>query len=423
VITARARHDFPAGLVLLVLATVVSLCGNPAEVTAAAGDHWVATWTASPMPPDALPDGENAGVNHQTIREVAHVSIGGHRIRLRLSNAYGHEPLQVGTVHVALHAQGSAIIAGSDHPLTFNGRTAVVIPAGALVISDAIDMDVPPLADLAISLYLPTASGPLTWHQLGNQTGFISLPGDAAGAADLAGSAATTSLYVLAGVDVLAPASTGAVVALGDSITDGYQSSLDASHRWPDYLARRLTPPSGHAAVAVLNQGISGNRLLHDGIGPNALARFDRDVLAQPGVTQVIVLEGINDIGLPGWFRKPAEAVDSGDLIGALAQLIQRAHDRGIRIYGATVTPFDNCGEPYFSVEGEARRQALNDWIRNQAPFDAVMDFDRVLRDPAHPTRLLPAFDSGDHLHPNDAGYSAMAGSIDLRLLVPSARR
>ena len=383
----------------------------------------MATWTASPMPPDALPDGQNAGVTDQTIREVAHVSIGGRHVRLRLSNAFGREPLRLGSVHVALHAQGSAIVPGSDHGVTFQGSSAVVIPAGALVISDAIDMDIAPLADLTVNLYLPGTSGPLTWHQLGNQTTYLSPPGDATAAAEFAGATTSTSLYVLAGIDVRAPASVGAVVALGDSITDGYASTQDAFHRWPDDLARRLAAPRDLAPVAVLNEGISGNRLLHDVVGPNALARFDRDVLAQPGVTQVIVLEGINDIGLPGWFRHPDEAVGSGELIGALAQLIQRAHDRGLRIYGATMTPFENCGEPYFSVEGEAKRTAVNDWIRRQAGFDAVIDFDRVLRDPEHPTRLLPGYDSGDHLHPNDAGYAAMAAAIDLGLLRAPARR
>jgi lysophospholipase L1-like esterase len=230
-------------------------------------------------------------------------------------------------------------------------------------------------------------------------------------------------VYLLAGIEVIAPEATGAVVALGDSITDGYGSTPDAARRWPDYLSRRLAGSSKHAAMAVLNAGISGNRLLHDVIGPEALARFDRDVLAQPGVTHIIVLEGINDIGLPGYLQRPAEAVSSDDLISALDELIERAHSRGLRIYGATLTPFEQSGEPYYSAEGEAKRQALNTWIRTRAPFDAVIDFDRVLRDPEHPTHLSPAFDCGDHLHPNDAGYEAMAASIDLGLLQTAARR
>jgi lysophospholipase L1-like esterase len=384
-----------------------------------ANEHWVATWTMSPMPASALPDGENTGFSNQTLREVAHISIGGRRLRLRLSNAYGAAPLRVGSVHLALHADASAIRPGTDHALTFNGKTSVVIPAGALMLSDAIDMDVAPLSTLAVSIYLPGNSGPLTWHQLGTQTTYISRSGDATtgrgdatAAPELVGAITSTSLYVLAGIEVTAPLTTGAVVTLGDSITDGYASTRDAFHSWPDYLAARLSPH-----MAVLNAGISGNRLLHDVIGPNALARFDIDVLAQPGVTHVIVLEGINDIGLPSYLKRPGELVSADDLIAALSQLIDRAHAKGLHIYGATLTPFEGSGEPYYSTEGEAKRQALNQWIRSGGKFDAVLDFDRVLRDPAHPTSLLPAYDSGDHLHPSDAGYATMADSIDVKLL------
>jgi lysophospholipase L1-like esterase len=380
------------------------------------GNHWVATWTMSPMPADALPDGENAGFSNQTLREFAHISLGGHRLRIRLSNAYGTASLKVGAAHLALHLRGSSIDPQSDRALSFDGKTSVLIPAGALVLSDPVDLDVAPLADLAISLYLPGSSGPLTWHQLGSQETYISSPGNAVAAPELPGAIVSTSLYLLAGVELIAPRSTGAVAVLGDSITDGYGSTTDANRRWPDQLARRLNSPDGRSAMGILNQGISGNRLLHDVIGPNALARFDRDVLAQPGLTHVIVLEGINDIGLPGYLKHPAEAVGSEDLIGALAQLIERAHGKGLRIYGATLTPFGDSGEPYYSAEGEAKRAAVNAWIRTRAAFDAVIDFDRVLRDPAHPTRLSAAFDCGDHLHPNDAGYAAMAAAIDPRL-------
>jgi lysophospholipase L1-like esterase len=406
-----------AGLWLLVGALGGLQTAMPAPSASAAGEHWVATWTMSPMPADALPDGENKGLTNQTLREVAHVSIGGRRLRLRVSNAYGSAPLTVGAAHVALHAQGPSIVPGSDHRLTFHGGASVVIPPGALMLSDAIDWDVAPLSDLAVSIFLPDATGPLTWHQLGTQTTYLSTPGDVTAAADFPVAATSTSLFVLAGIDVRAPRTTGSIVALGDSITDGYASTKDAFRRWPDQLSQRLNQGAAGPTLAVLNQGISGNRLLHDVIGPNALARFDRDVLAQPGVTQVVVLEGINDIGLPGAFNRPGEAVSSDDLCGALTQLIARAHGQGLRIYGATLTPFEGSGEPYYSADGEAKRQALNDWIRTRAPFDGVLDFDRVLRDPDHPTRMQPAYDSGDHLHPNDAGYQAMAASVDLRLL------
>jgi lysophospholipase L1-like esterase len=426
--SSRRLGHFQRELTPAILAILAYTIGGFQHVSSAPShggsrENWVGTWSMSPMPANALPDGENVGFTNQTIREVAHISIGGHQLRVRLSNAYGRGPVRVGTAHVALHTQGSSIDPRSDRVLRFNGETAVVIPAGAFVLSDAVPMDVAPLADLSISLYLPDASGPLTWHQLATQTTYISPPGDVAAATDIPGAATSSSVYLLAGIEVIAPEATGAVVALGDSITDGYGSTPDAARRWPDYLSRRLAGSSKHAAMAVLNAGISGNRLLHDVIGPEALARFDRDVLAQPGVTHIIVLEGINDIGLPGYLQRPAEAVSSEDLISALDEFIERAHSRGLRIYGATLTPFEQSGEPYYSAEGEAKRQALNTWIRTRAPFDAVIDFDRVLRDPEHPTHLLPAFDCGDHLHPNDAGYEAMAASIDLGLLQTAARR
>lgn len=416
-----SRQRLKVCVLLLAIAAAAALSILTASAQTTANEHWVATWTMSPMAANALPDGENTGFTNQTIREVAHISIGGHRLRLRFSNAYGSTPLHIGAVHVALHAKGSAIRPGSDHALTFNGNSTAIIPAGALMLSDAIDMDVAPLCTLAVSIYLPGTSGPLTWHQLATQTTYISSPGDATAAQELAGATTSTSLYLLADVEVTAPLTTGAVVALGDSITDGYASTRDAFHRWPDFLANRFAQPDGHPTMAVLNQGISGNRLLHDLIGPNALARFDRDVLAQPGVTHVIILEGINDIGLPNYFKRPDESVSADDLIAALTQLIGRAHAKRLHIYGATLTPFEGSGEPYYSPEGEAKRKALNAWIRSRAKFDAVLDFDRVLRDPAHPTRLSPAFDSGDHLHPNDAGYAAMAASIDLALLTTAA--
>lgn len=412
-----------AGILLVTLAAFGLLAARTSTAQPLPKDHWVATWTMSPMPANALPDGENTGFANQTLRETAHISIGGHRVRVRLSNAYGGAPLAVGAVHLALFASGSAIVPGTDHALTFHGSPSVVIPAGAPILSDAIEMDVAPFATLAVSIYLPQATGPLTWHQLGTQTTYISAAGDATAAPSLPGAATSASLYLLAGIDVTAPAGTGAVVALGDSITDGYASTPDAFHRWPDDLARRISGPGSHTAMAVLNQGISGNRLLHDVIGPNALARFDRDVLAEPGVTHIIVLEGINDIGLPSIFHTPAESVGAADLIAALTQLIERAHAKGIRILGATLTPFENSGEPYYSPAGEATRQALNNWIRSGAKFDGVLDFDLALRNPSHPTQLSPAFDSGDHLHPNDAGYAAMAAAIDLKLLAATPSR
>jgi len=412
---AAASCRFMAVIRRIVIAAL--LAGGISQAANALPDHWVATWTASPMAADSALDEANSGFNGQTLRQIARISIGGNRLRVRLSNAYGSHPLLVGAVHLALHGVGASIVAASDRTLLFNGKGSVTIPAGALVLSDPVNLTVAPLTELAVSLYFPVATGPVTWHQLGMQTTFLSPPGDETAAVSLPIASTSKSLYLLSGVEVMAGPEIGAVVALGDSITDGYASTVDADHRWPNFLARRLNDAAAPWRMAVLDQGISGNRLLHETEGPNALGRFDRDVLAQPGVTHVIVLEGINDIGMPGYLGRPDEEVTSEEIIGAYRQLILRAHEKGLKVYGATLTPFEDSGEPYYSPAGEAKREAVNAWIRSQSEFDAVIDFDRVIRDPTHPTRLLAAYDSGDHLHPSDAGYQAMAASIDLRLL------
>jgi len=417
--SADSSH-FLVGIGRIVIAAIAALlAAGMAEAAHAPAEHWVATWTASPMAADSALDEANSGFNGQTVRQIARISIGGHRIRVRLSNAYGSHPLVVGAVHVALHAVGASTIAGSDRTILFNGKSSVTIPAGALVASDPVDLTVAPLSEIAVSLYFPVATGPVTWHQLGMQTTFISPLGDVTAAVSLPIASKSTSLYVLAGVEVMAGTEVGAVVALGDSITDGYASTVDAHHRWPNFLAQRLNDAEAPGRMAVIDEGISGNRLLHDTEGPNALARFDRDVLAQPGVTHLIVLEGINDIGMPGYMGRPEEEVTSEEIIGAYRQMILRAHEKGLKIYGATLTPFEGSGAPYYSAAGEAKREAVNAWLRSQSEFDAVIDFDRIVRDPAYPTRLLPKYDSGDHLHPSDAGYQAMAASIDLHLLRP----
>jgi lysophospholipase L1-like esterase len=370
------------------------------------------------MPADSVPDQGNSGFSNQTVRQIAHVSIAGNRLRLRLSNAYGTGPLKIGATHVALRKFGGSIVSGSDRALTFDGNRSITIPAGAPVLSDPIDFEVPAFADLAVSLYFPGTTGPITWHQLGVQTTYVSTPGDFTTAAEMPVAATATSRFVLADVEVTAAKRMGAVVTLGDSITDGYCSTVDADHRWPDYLSLRLNAGNAKNGMAVLNQGISGNRLLHDKFGPNSLARYDRDALTQSGVTHIIVLEGINDIGLPGAFGMPAEEVSADEIIGGLHQLIERAHEKKLMIFGGTLTPFEGTTFPgYYTPAGELKRQAVNTWIRAKAEFDAVIDFDQAVRDPSHPTRLLPAYDCGDHLHPNDAGYKAMADSINLKLL------
>ena len=330
----------------------------PALAQRAGGQHWVATWAAAPQQPVVIappPPGSNSpgpvfqelkGFHDQTVRMVVRVSLGGRRIRVRLSNAHGGGPLMVGAAHVALHGKGSAIAPGSDRVLAFSGKPTAMIPAGAQMISDPVDLEVPPLGDLAVSVFVPGDSGPPTLHAVGLQTTYISPPGR-----DLTGQPtitdATTSGYWcwLSGVDVLAPADAAAIVAFGDSITDGATSTVDANRSWPSLLAQRLQSKPKTKNLAVVNTAISGNRLLHDTVGTSALARFERDVLSQPGVKWLTVLEGINDIGFPSLPNiSPSEAVTSDDVIGALRQIVERAHFHGIKVLGGTLTPFDGRG-------------------------------------------------------------------------------
>lgn len=372
---------------------------------------WVGTWTASPS------DLSVAGYNDQTLRLIVHTSIGGDHVRIRLSNTFGTSSLTIGAAHIAAQTSGASIVPGTDRPLRFGGSVSTTIPAGAMVVSDPVDLDVGALSNLAVSVYLPGATGPVTEHSLAVQHNYASTAGNYVDAVIMPVLTTSMSWSLLTAVEVTAGDDTRAVVTLGDSITDGYGSTVDANHRWPNLLAERLQ--TRHRKVAVLDEGISGNRVLHDGLipvfGPDALARFDRDVLAQSGVKYMILLEGINDFGhaAPG----TPEAVSAEDIIAGYKQIIRRAHAHEIKVYGATLTPYVGTIFPgYFQPAGEVKRQIVNSWIRNSGAFDAVIDFDAVVRDPANPTKILPAYDVGDHLHPNDAGYSAMANAIDLRL-------
>ncbi|MEQ1759002.1 MAG: SGNH/GDSL hydrolase family protein [Vicinamibacterales bacterium] len=360
--------------------------------------------------------------NNQTLRQIAHITLGGSRFRVVLSNTFGTVPLTIGAAQVALRDKDAAIVSQSNRALTFGGAARTTVPAGAILVSDPVDLVAPDFADLAIDLYLPedTAAmkSPITTHPASWQTSYVSPPGNHAGALSMPVQTTTAyrrgdglpsaTWFFLGRVEVMAPEQTGAIVAIGDSITDGTASTIDANNRWPDHFARRLA--NAGLRMAVLNAGIGGNRVLNDGVGPGALARFDRDVIAQPGVTHVIVLEGINDIGQGRQNALPSAA----DLIGAHRQMIERAHSRGIRIYGATLTPFE--GANYWTPEGEAKRQTLNEWIRTSRAYDAVFDFDAAVRDPNHPTKTLAKYDPGDHLHLNAAGYQAVANTIDLTL-------
>jgi len=371
---------------------------------------WVGTWSASPS------NLYSAGYDDQTLRLIVHSSIGGEWVRVRLSNAFNTTSLRVGEVRVALQSQQAGIDPATDRPVRFSGNASVTIPPGAVVLSDPVELTLPPLRNLAVSLYLPGATGPVTEHSLGMQTNYASTPGNYTAAGVLPVAATRTSWSVLAGVEVTSRRA-AAVVTFGDSITDGYGSTVDANRRWPNFLAQRLQ--AHHMDVAVLDEGISGNRVLHDGLvaefGPNALSRLDRDEFGQSGVKWMVLLEGINDFGhaAPG----TPDAVSAADIIAGYRQIIRRAHAQNIKVYGGTLTPYEGTiFEGYYQPAGEAKRQAVNAWIRSSGEFDAVIDFEAVVRDPAHPTRMLPAYDVGDHLHPNDAGYKAMADAIDLRL-------
>jgi lysophospholipase L1-like esterase len=374
--------------------------------------HWVGAWTTAPAPADG-----GAFANH-TLRMNARVSIGGETLRVRLSNAYGTGPLLIGSAYLGLRQSGPALVPGSNRPLTFGGETSTTIAAGAFVLSDPVELTVPPLADVAISFHLPEdvpASFGIT-GRYSRQTSYISPPGDFSGETVMPVGRLTDDWFFLGGVDVLASAGTGGIVTLGDSLTDANISTHDAFCRWPDQLARRLIARSGGRPLGVMNQGLGGNRILHDIRGDSGLRRFDRDVLAQPGVTHVIVLLGTND--LRNRWAKPEEEVAAEQMVGGLKQMVLRAHTRGIKIFGGTLTPFEN--ETFlvgaWTPAREAVRQAVNAWIRDGGAFDAVIDFDKGVRDPEHPARMLPNYDCGDHLHQSDGGYNHMGDIIDLTL-------
>jgi len=400
---------------------ILTLAGAALLVAAHAGAQetrarWIATWAPSmsaarQRPGDTVD--RTPTLANRTLREIVHVSVGGARTRIHLSNLYGGLPLVIGGVHVALRTSGDSIDRTTDRTVTFNGRSSVVIRAGANLVSDAVALSIPDLADVAISLFIPDTARLTTSHALAQQTNYVSAPGDFTGAPGFVPDTTLRNWPFIAGVDVVNPAVTGVIVAFGNSITDGVGSSRDSNSRWPDVLARRLLA-SREPLKAVVNAGISGNRVLSPGAGESALARFDRDVLMLPGATHVIVLEGINDINGGTNATNPRDEVTIEELIAGHQQLIDRAHERGLMILGATLTP--EGGLRGASPARDAKRVALNSWIRTSGAYDGVIDFDKVTRDPADSTRFLPAYDSGDHLHPSDAGYAAMANAIDLAL-------
>lgn len=374
--------------------------------------HWVGTWGAAPAPAEGV-----VGFNNHTLRMNPRISLGGDRLRVRLSNAYGSRPLAIGAAHLALRDKGPAIVAGSGRQLRFGGAESAVIAAGTVLFSDPVELRVPPLADLAVSFHLPgdvPASFAIT-GRYARQTNYVSPPGNFVADQVMPVGSLSDQWFFLCGVDVLAPREAGAVVALGDSLTDGNISTIDAYCRWPDQLARRLVARGGRP-LGVINNGLGGNRILHDMRGDSGLRRFDRDVLAQPGASHAIVMLGTND--LRNRWARPEENVTAEQMIAGLRQLAVRARSAGIKLIGATLTPFGN--ETFmanaWNPTRERHRVAVNAWIRDSGTFDGVADFDAALRDPAMPTQMRTVDDCGDGLHPSDGGYCKMGDAIDLAL-------
>lgn len=416
----RFRYQVAYALTVCLSASALLPCFAQNVPTAVA---WVGTWASSqqiPEPSNTLPPEQ---LRDATLRQIVHLSVGGAELRVHLSNAFGTAPLHIDSVHIARPVSPSSdtIDVATDKALTFGGSSDVVIPAGAEYISDPVNYSVSALSNLAISFHLIEPPAQQTGHPGSRATSYV-VHGNLVSAATLPNAMKVDHWYQIAGVDVTSPADAASIVALGDSITDGHASTTNGNDRWTDVLAERLQGSAATNRIGVLNQGIGGNHLLVDGLGPNALARFNRDVLAQTGVRYVIVLEGVNDLGgLTRFGEVPVAEHEAlaARILAAYQQMILRAHAHGIEIIGATITPY--AGSDYYhpTARDELDRNAVNEWIRAPGHFDAVIDFDKVLRDPSHPDRLLPSYDSGDHLHPSPAGYRAMTNAVPLALFHP----
>jgi lysophospholipase L1-like esterase len=415
----RTRHAIEW---LMIALLVVGLpVGMVRADTAHLQTIWIGTWYAAQQP--SMPSAPSV-YQDQTLRLIVHTSMGGSQVRIRLSNLYGDTPLTIGAARIARRASEADIEPASERALTFNGQTSVVVPH-TTVTSDPARLTVPPLADLAVSLYLPKPTIVATVHILGQQTSYASNPGNATTAVHFPTAKHTGMWPFLTGVDVIAKPPAFAVVAFGDSMIDGDGSTANANHRWPDALAVRLHRAGKN--VAVLNAGLIGNRLLHDSprasefgtaLGEAGLTRFQRDALDLPGAKVVVVRIGGNDLGFNGGLAPSNETVNADDLIAGYRKLVALAHQHGVSIIGTTIPPFENVDVPGYSTPAkDVMRQHINAWIRHADNFDAVLDFDQIVRDPSHLTRLLPAYDSGDHLHPNDAGYALIAAALPLATL------
>jgi lysophospholipase L1-like esterase len=408
---------------------IVCLLLFASQLNATEQDAWVATWASSPQPVDAGPKEPLLGIENQTVRERVRVSIGGTQIRIRLSNEYGAAPLTIGSATIALPNDAASVKSGSIQAVTFAGSDSVTIAKGMAVLSDAVAFRVPAGAEISICLYFPKRVATPTLHSMALKRAVVSQQGDHTRAEKIEGGAVSRSSISITAVLVPAQASQRLVVAFGDSVIDGDGSTVDADDNFPSDLSRRLAKTPEGSKVAVVNAGIGGNRLLSDGsgvsegFGASGLNRFDRDALGLPGVTHIVLLEGLNDIGFPGaklgdeYLAAPTDLRTAEELIGGYRQLIFRAHARGVKLIGVTISPFEGVDlAGYYSDEKEATREAVNKWIRTSGEFDSVIDFDAVLCDPSHRGRLLPRFAYKDHLHPNDDGYRVLADAVDLTL-------
>lgn len=402
----------------LCLVCVFALSGiSPLQAQSNDGLNWVSTWSASPssLPPGLLPPEDiKDAFSNQTLRLIAHTSIGGDVVRIRISNTHGNKRLVIGAASIALQAQGSEIVPATLTKLTFGGQDSITISRGGLVFSDPVAFTAPALSNLSVSLYLPEPSGTVTTHLAAAQTNYVSGAGDFSDSRNFEGAEEIPVWNYLTAIDVGRRDNITAIVTLGDSITDGVGSTANTNNRWPNYLARRLLNDANAPDFAVVNAGLSGNRVLQENsprFGENLQMRFERDVLALSGVSHIVLLEGINDIGMARMFA--GEDVSPEEIIAGYRQIITRAHARGIKIIGATLTPFEDAG--YFSEDGEEKRLAVNAWIRGSGEFDGIIDFEIPVRDPSNSNHLIPSF-TADNLHPNDAGYKAMADAIDLNL-------
>jgi lysophospholipase L1-like esterase len=438
-VSREAKESYSAGryrlcrwfpVVLAISWLMLSLSPSAIYAGERRGENWIGTWAASAQP--CIP-GRLQSFSNQSLRLIVHTSAGGTKVRIKVSNTYGDHALSIGSAHIALRTSGADIDPATDRVLKFRGQLSTSVPAGAIVVSDPIELNVPALSDLAVSLYFPETAAATTTHILALQTSYVAVEnGDSTAKPKFPDAKPIHSWPFLTGVDVAASPRAAAIVAFGSSLTDGDGTTSDKNARWPNVLAERLhRDAAGKAEWSVLNEGIIGNRLLRDSpqagtpfggsLGQAGLTRFERDVLSQAGVKYVIVGLGINDIVFPGSLTPANEDVSAESIISGYRRLIARAHRKKIRIIGTTNSPFEDAflktpPVKFFSAEKEAVREKVNSWILTSGEFDAVVDLDQVLRDPDHPTRLLPAFDSGDHIHPNDAGNAAEANAMPTSL-------